>query len=271
MPADLILGLAAGYHYGDMRPFLASLGESGFRGACVLFVSPTTRDTDRVAAHGVTLLPVSPPVGLEALPLNALRYFLYRDLLLASTTRHGRILLTDVRDVVFQADPFGAAWAGGLNCVLEDPGTSIGNCPHNSRWVRRHLGEEALASVADRPVSCSGTVLADHETMLAYLDAMTRGLVPFTPGERMAGYDQGVHNILVHTLLGHNWLAHSGALENLTLHDNDGPVLTLAATKGEPVVDAQGLVRNARGRIPAIVHQYDRKPALFARVRARYA
>jgi hypothetical protein len=42
----LILGLAAGYHYGDMRPFLASLGDSGFSGRCVLFVSDTTRDLD---------------------------------------------------------------------------------------------------------------------------------------------------------------------------------------------------------------------------------
>ncbi|MFH1915475.1 MAG: hypothetical protein ABIK45_14530 [Pseudomonadota bacterium] len=266
MPTDLILGLAAGYHYGDMRPFLASLGESGFRGACILFVSPTTRDLDRMTAHGVTLLPMARPTGQTmepgaALPVNALRYFLYRDYLLASADRHRRILLTDVRDVVFQADPFGAAWAKGLNCVLEDPRATIGGCPHNSRWVRRHLGEDMLTSVADRPVSCSGTLLADHDAMLGYLDAMTRRLVPFTPGERMAGYDQGVHNVLVHT----------GALEKLTLHDNHGPVLTLAATEGEPVVDAQGCVRNAQGRIPAMVHQYDRKPALFAHIRARYA
>jgi hypothetical protein len=261
MSNNLILGLAAGYHYGDMRPFLASLEESGFRGACVLFVSPTTRDLDRVAAHGVTVLPMPLPTGPDTLPANALRYFLYRDFLLGSATRYQRILLTDVRDVIFQADPFGVGWPDGLNCVLEDPRITIGQCPHNSRWVRQHQGDAALASVADKPVSCSGTVVADHEAMPGYLDAMTRRLVPFAPGERMAGYDQGVHNILVHT----------GAMSNLTLHDNNGPVLTLAAIVGEPVVDAQGLVRNARGQIPAMVHQYDRKPALFARIRARYA
>jgi hypothetical protein len=261
MPDTLILGLAAGYHYGDVRPFLASLGESGFRGACVLFVSPTTRDTGKMTAHGVTLLPVSRSAGLDRIPLNALRYFLYREYLLSTPRRHRRILLTDVRDVIFQADPLGVDWPRGINCVLEDPRATIGGCPHNSRWVRRHLGEAALGRVADRPVSCSGTVVADHHAMLGYLDAMTRLLVPFTPGERMAGYDQGVHNVLVHT----------GALGNLTLHDNHGPVLTLAATEGEPEVDAHGLVRNACGRVPAIVHQYDRKPALFARIRERLA
>ncbi|ADU62055.1 MAG: hypothetical protein KUA35_08075 [Pseudodesulfovibrio sp.] len=261
MDANLILGLAAGYHYGDMRPFLASLGESGFRGVCVLFVSPTTRDLDRVGAHGVTVLPMPLPAGPDTLPANALRYFLYRDFLLGSAIRYRRILLTDVRDVIFQADPFDAGWADGLNCVLEDPRTTISQCPHNSRWVRQHQGEGALASVADSPVSCSGTVVADHDAMLGYLDAMIRRLIPFTPGERMAGYDQGVHNVLVHT----------GALPSLTLHDNDGPVLTLASTAGEPAVDAQGRVRNARGQIPAMVHQYDRKPSLFARIRARHA
>lgn len=259
MDANLILGLAAGYHYGDMRPFLASLEESGFRGACVLFVSPTTRDLDRMAAHGVTILPM--PTASRTLPANARRYFLYREYLLGSAIRYRRILLTDVRDVIFQTDPFDADWADGLNCVLEDPRATIGQCPHNSRWVRQHQGENTLAQVADKPVSCSGTVVADSDAMLGYLDAMTRRLVPFTPGERMAGYDQGVHNVLVHT----------GVLPNLTLHDNDGPILTLAATEGEPAVDAQGFVRNARGHIPVMVHQYDRKPALFARIRSRHA
>jgi hypothetical protein len=257
----LILGLAAGYHYGDMRPFLAPVGAAGFRGRCVLFDSPTPGDLAAGAGHGVTVLPLTRSPGLDHLPYNALRYFLYRDFLATAPVPWHRILTTDVRDVIFQADPFTFPWPDGINCVLEDRRTTLGGCEHNARWIRGHQGEEALSRVADHTVSCSGTTVADHEGMVRYLAAMTERLLPFTPAPRMAGYDQGVHNVLVHT----------AALPDLTLHDTHGPVLTLAATRGEPDMDDDGGVRNARGTRPVMVHQYDRKPALFARIRARYA
>jgi hypothetical protein len=262
MKADtLILGLAAGYHYGDMRPFLASLDESGHSGQCVLFVSETTRGLEQVRAHGTTVIPLNRPAGLDHLPYNALRYFLYKNYLETTAHRFGRILITDVRDVVFQAAPFSYDWPGGINCMLEDPSAVIGGCPHNARWISGHQGEAALARVADRRVSCSGTTVADHDGMVRYLDAMTRRLLPFTPGPAMAGYDQGVHNVLIHT----------DPLPGLTLHDNGFPVLTLGATHGEPATDAHGLVLDGQGRRPVLIHQYDRKPSLFARIRARLA
>lgn len=260
MPADtLILGLAAGYHYGDVRPFLVSLKRAGYTGGTVLFVSDTTRDTDRMRAHGATVIPFKRPGCLADVPYNGLRYFLYRDYLRATARSCSRILLSDVRDVVFQRDPFDFPWPDGLNAVLEDRRATVGSCPFNSRWVREHLGADALAAMADKPVSCSGTTVGDRAAVLHYLDAMTRLLHPPATGKGMAGYDQGVHNHLLH----------SGQV-TASLHDNAGPILTLAQTQGEPAVDGQGRILNEAG-VPALaVHQYDRKPALFKRVRADF-
>lgn len=265
----LILGLAAGYHFGDVSPFILSLRETGFAGRCVLFVSPTTRDVDRMREHGVEAVPFERSGPLAHLPYNAWRYVLYRDYLARGPARHGPILLTDVRDVLFQADPFSVPWSPGLHVTLEDRRMTIGQCPHMRHWMGGHLGEAAWQSIADRPISCSGTTVADHDAMLAYLDLMLPLLATFSPAPRMAGYDQGVHNHLLHT----------GALAAqapVTVLDNTGPILTLGYTEGEPAVDGQGRVLCAPlpGGAPApaaIVHQYDRKPGLHATVRARYA
>ncbi|MCJ2163326.1 hypothetical protein [Pseudodesulfovibrio sp. S3] len=257
----LILGLAAGYHYNDVRPFLASLDRAAYTGDLVLFVSETTRDLDRMGRHPAAIIPIERTSGMENLPYNGLRYFLYREWLTSCGQTYDRILLTDVRDVIFQYDPFAHAWPDGVNCTLEDRIVTVGTCPFNAHWVREHLGRNALAEVADRPVSCSGTTVADHGSMLTYLRLMTDRLTPPTLGERMAGYDQGVHNHLLHT----------GQIPNLTLHDNTGPILTLAQTREEPIVDAQGYVLNDAGKRPHMVHQYDRKPGLFQHLRGRFA
>ena len=185
--SQLVLGLAAGYHYGDVRPFLISLERAGYRGKLVLFVSETTRDLDRINQHNVTVIPLDRAVGLEDIPYNALRYFLYLDYLKSSDHCFERILITDVRDVIFQLSPFDYPWPDGINCTLEDEHMTIGKCPHNSHWIRSHLGETALAEIKDNPISCSGTTIADHDSMLIYLKTLTAGLIPCTPGESMAG------------------------------------------------------------------------------------
>ena len=262
MSADcLILGLAAGYHFGDLRPFAASLAASGFAGRCVLLVSATTREAERLTDYGITPVRFAPPPGLAHLPVNALRYFLYLELLRQQKQAVSRILLTDVRDVVFQADPFSFPWPEGLGLALEHGGRTVGACPYTSRWVRQHLGEAALEKLQHKPVSCSGTTVGSQAAILDYIVKMIALLLPFTPAAHMAGYDQGVHNQLLH----------SGVLPDATVYDSGGPILTLGWRKEPPQVDAQGDILNDAGVPAVIVHQYDRHPALHRAVRERYA
>ncbi len=260
-PPTLILGLAAGYHYGDVRPFLASLERVGYAGEVVLFVSPTTRDLPRMAAHGARIESFERPAEFAHVPYNAWRFFLYRDFLAHSEGEYARILLTDVRDVIFQREPFAHPWPEGLSVTLEDRRMTVGACEHMRRWTEAHLGGEALTRLADRPIACSGTSVGGLTAVRDYLDAMCARLLPFTPGPRLAGYDQAVHNLLVH----------EGRLAGVNVVDNSGPVLTLGYVLGEPERDAEGQVLAASGRPAHIVHQYDRKPALFAHIRRCYA
>lgn len=266
---SLILGLAAGYHYGDVRPFIASLKETGFRGTCVLFVSPTTRDVKRIVSHGVDVVSFERSGDVAHLPYNGLRYLLYEKYLRSASRQYDKVLITDVRDVIFQKDPFAFPWAEGVNVTLEDASMRIGTCPYMTRWTSNHLGHAAWTSIAQERISCSGTTVADYESMLAYLEAMRPLLMSFTPAKQMAGYDQGVHNHLLY----------SGAFNSVSIHDNSGPILTLGYTQGEP--ECVGNTSGTQTNLPVvlndaqdpayIVHQYDRKPELFKSVRKKYA
>lgn len=260
IPNNLILGLAAGYHFGDLAPFVLSWKEAAPASRLVLFTSPTTRHTDRLRELGAEVIPFERPAEFATIPYNGYRYRLYRDYLRASDLSFKRILLTDVRDVLFQTDPFGIAWPHGINATFEGADMTIGQCPHNSHWVKSHLGPQALDFLRDEPISCSGTTVADQDTMLEYLDAMIERSAGFTPGNNMAGFDQAIHNILIRKDFD----------SRTTFHDNSGPILTLGYHPGEPERDEAGMVLNASGKPAAIVHQYDRKPELFRYVRRRF-
>ena len=258
----LVLGLAAGLHYGDVRPFAVSLDRTGYAGECVLFVTSTTTGLDRLRERGVLCVSFERPPDQEHVPYNAYRYFLYLGFLRASPVTYRRVLLTDVRDVVFQEDPFARAWPEGLNLFLEDGPTPVADCAWTSRWIGGHLGGSALAEIADRPVSCSGVTIGSHAAILGYLERLCSLLLPFTPGERMAGYDQGVHNHLLYT----------GRLSDLSpsILDNTGPVLTLGRSRKTPRIAEDGSILNALGQPATIIHQYDRFADLHRLVRARY-
>jgi len=262
MESDLlILGLAAGYHIGDVRPFLRSLAACGGRRHCVLFVSPTTRHCEDMAALGAEIRPFARPEACAHVPYNAWRYFLYLDYLRQCGRTWPRIMLTDVRDVIFQRPPGEFPWPEGLSLFLEDSRMAVADCPHMRRWIEGHLGARALQELAGERIICSGTTVGDHDAVQRYLELMTRGLLPCTGGKGMAGYDQGLHNQLTRT----------GALGPVHCFDNSGPVLTLGYSPREPACDENAEVLNEAGRPAVVVHQYDRHPGLFARIRQRYA
>jgi hypothetical protein len=74
----------------------------------------------------------------------------------------------------------------------------------------------------------------------------------------MGPYDQGVHNGLIQ----------AGRLPFAELIPNEyGRVLTLGKVK-EPNLTTDGVLMNADGTIPAVIHQWDRHSSLVSRLRA---
>ncbi|GHB95335.1 hypothetical protein [Cerasicoccus arenae] len=195
-------------------------------------------------------------VGVHYLKITSARYLYYYLYIAANKDRFSNVLLTDVRDVFFQADPFSYPTNSELNFFLEHPNARIGSCPVNSFWFRGLYGEEDLKRHSERRVSCSGTTIGTTEGILDYLRSMTDELT--ATNARMTnvdGTDQAAHNGMIV----------NEKVSNYRIWENgSGPILTLGY---EPVdnflPDEEGLVRNFDGSIIPIIHQYDRHQVLI--------
>lgn len=186
--------------------------------------------------------------------LQSLRYTHYLRSLIEDAPAAEVVLITDLRDVVFQGDPF-ADPVTGLEVYLEDPSERVGVEGFNTRWLRNLYGDAFVDRHRDRPISCSGTVVGTREAMLEYLTEMIGEIV--WRRRPMGSHDQGVHNGL---LLG-------GRLARATQVPNgSGRVATLGRVAA-PVVE-RGLVINADRTVPVVVHQWDRHPSVAPSIRA---
>jgi len=199
------------------------------------------------ARHGIRVEDASPYLGTDYHPQNA-RYFAYRDFLRAYGAQYDRVLLSDVRDVFFQSDPFAVRHPRPVCFSLED--TKIMWETVNQGWVRDIYGEEVLASVAENHVACSGTVLGTVEGIRTYLDTLCTEL-EIRNYDRMKVYDQGIHNYIVWKLKpGWGWIDRG-----------DSIVSTVGCTSPDriEILDDLAIVD---GRVPPVVHQWDRHEML---------
>jgi hypothetical protein len=187
--------------------------------------------------------------------LQSLRYEQYRHWLLDELVGEGPVLISDLRDVVFQRDPF-AEPVQGLEVYLEDESVQIGRDTFNTRWLRDVFGQEFVDTHHGHVVSCSGTVVGARQAMLDYLSKMAA--VVETQRAPMGPHDQAVHN----------WLLRTGRLPEAMLVPNEhGRVITLGRVRA-PRVSPEGLVLNADGAVSAVVHQWDRHPTLLSSLSA---
>lgn len=272
MKRQLIIGVVKGYSYRLLQGFLLSLRQVNYRGDLCMFLSENLgQRTKRILIRqGVKIIEFkeSSPFleGLEPLAtgmpavmsINNYRYLLYYSYLMQHRDAYDQVMISDVRDVVFQRDPFAFEMDNNLCCFLETKSIQIKDSDINRDWLDAVAGEAARKTIQDQYISCSGITYGPTDAMLQYLEAFLEHLkkVPVAEG----GTDQGIHNYLIYT----------HKINNLRLFDNEsGPVLTMHFMD-EYRVNDQGLVCNEQGRAVNVIHQYDRHPALAQRYLQQY-
>lgn len=258
---DLILGTVENYDFYQIEPFLVTLRQSGFAGHLCLFAGPgiSRRTIDRIRRGGAEVIAYGPdfpfvgdphPDSPKSLPnpiyIFNYRHFLYYDYLLKRGDAFANVLITDVKDVVFQDDPFARPVEDRIHVAMESRAIPIGDCYWTSSWILAGYESEALERVKDKEISCAGTTLAPVPLMKRYLQLMLAEIEAMK--DAFACADQAAHNLLLH----------AGKLEpTRRLYNFEGPVLTVG-TEADYQLDAQRRLVNRDGSVIAIVHQYDR-------------
>jgi len=281
----LILGAIAGMSLDQIRPFFLSLEKAGYRGDLCMLVSdidyPTleflqARPVNLVPFPKACLNPASWPAKLSRMYLarqqssplkeqfalsylhrQCARYFYYRSYLASCGFNYDYVMLADIRDILFQHDPFNFNIPDGLSVFMEDPGKTIGTCSTNSRWIHNCFGDAMLKELYQQPISCSGTTIGTVPSVLDYLDRLVSIMGTY---KNRTNTDQAAHNFLIY----------KRTPKALHRFDNDsGPILTMANVDPSRFrFNDQGRLINGSGRMFNTLHQYDRHPELSKRLLA---
>jgi hypothetical protein len=259
----LVLGAAVGMSVAQVRIFIESLRLSGYTGPVVMLVGPT----DLKLAAYLRTKDVEPRrvwfVRRLHGPIHAYRFELFARYLRQFGERYDDVLISDVRDVVFQAHPFASMMSKDCHFFLEGASKTIGNEPTNTHYMQLFLAPAEVEAIAAHRISCCGVLLGGTRAMQAYLERMTARLraVPMAV-RRKIGADTAFHNLIAHV---------THEVPAVIVENN-----VLVATMGiEPasryLVGADGRIRTRDGHLPAILHQYDRIEDIRAPVEARFA
>lgn len=264
---NVILGILNNYTFHQVKKFFVSLQQCGYKGDTVMFVgSNTTAATIRKLKRYGVIVKLFPDttslnpgnISVERFrfpqPINYFnfRHYLYFDFLQRHKERYQSVLLTDVRDVYFQRDPFDFEQGEGLYCALEGKTKKIRDCRFNGKWMDYIYGQDVLNEIGDNIISCAGTTWGTTSAILDYLEKML-GEIQGVPDAVMA-IDQANHNYLI-------WKSKLPGVH--FLNNDDGVVLTLSY-EHDYIIGADKQVRVANGRVVNVLHQFDRMPDLKA-------
>ncbi len=279
-PRDLVIGAVRGYCFEQLRPFVVSLKRTSFNGDLVLLWNSLDAVTlCELERHGVKLVhfdyrgsgalnswsrfwpqlrPVLRlPVGItvrvsiykKILNLAFVRYLHMLDFIEAKLGRYRNMLLTDVRDVIFQDDPFRDHLPGTILAFLESPHMCYGSEPMNTGWLLENYGPETSAALQGQRIACCGTIMGTEAGMVRYLHAFTAEILRLRSVAH--GADTSIHNVLVRQTLA----AKIAVVENF-----QGAVGTINPKAIEYKNDK--IVLNAQQKPVPVLHQYDRLPQL---------
>lgn len=255
-PSKAVFGYATGYGAATLEPFVRSL-RACFEGEIVLAVDdrPDVRDL----AARFRVVTAGAAVGGWA-PHPVVQRFAAYDQWLTERPWIRDVLLTDVRDVIFQGDPF-AGPANGLEVFTESENSSLGDHAFNRKHLRALVGDSLARSVTARACICVGTVLGPAGTISRFCRTLLMlAAIPRSEVGGAFGADQAACNLAVHL-----------GLVDARIQPNFGRVATIGDQPSDRLrLNEEGLILNPDGSVSPIVHQYDRHPHLSEVVRLRW-
>jgi hypothetical protein len=242
----LVMCAAYGYGAEDLKPFVHSLRKH--YDDKVLFIVETLTDELRqlFGLYGIQYLQIG---GLEFKnDIQWLRYRLY-EFLLQDKTNVNRVFVSDVRDVIFQDDPFKYSETEYDLEFFEEPDI-IRNCHCNGGWTLTLFGPEGIQKIGDKNIICSGTTMGSRMGMLKYFDTMNKEIESFQQrGVRIkGGEDQPIHFYSIY----------DNKFENYKIHKNCESSVATVSLQKEFLFNDQNRLIDSTGRVIPIVHQWDR-------------
>lgn len=250
-----VLGYATGYPAAELMPFVRSL-RAVFDGEIVLTADDRPDIHALFAEYGVTA--AAPLPSGDWSPHPVMERFAAYDAWLAAHPEVEQVLLTDVRDVMFQGDPF-ARPATTLEVFIESEEWTLADHAFDQKYLKALVGPDVAALIADQPCLCVGTVFGPVPAVRRLCKAiLLLSAIPRSAIGGIFGADQAACNLAVHL-----------GLVEADIRPNYDRVATIGAG-ARPQLRPDGLIANPDGSASPVVHQYDRHKILFDAVRKQW-
>lgn len=268
---NLILTIMHGYDYPFVEPFIKSLRETGNTDELVIFTSETVSKTTKkslkkndaslidyrsaypfIEKYSTAFTNITPTIAI-----NNYRFVLFLQFILENSRKYKNVMLTDIRDVIFQRNPFDTDPGGYIYFFLEDEGQTFHH-QLNYQWLTEASDAAHADALVDEIVSCAGVTMGSTAAIIDYLKYLCNKL-NFRQNAGW-GLDQGLHNSYVY-------------IENpvrMRVFGNDEPLVSTLGAYQPYTLNSAGKVVNSEGKIYAVVHQYDRSGTLFTAIKAKY-
>lgn len=259
---NLLMAGAVGLSADQIKNFICSFRKVNPVDTFVVLVDEKTRDSSRdfFFNHRVDAI-VCDASKYKTSPINS-RHFFYLDLL-KEFADYRNILLTDTRDLVFQTNPFDHCPQNEeyLFVFQEDKNISLAFEVNNRIWLERIYGFDIVEKLKYKPILCGGAFFGSRNAMLHLLTLMKYEMekIPSELFEWTVG-DQPVLNYIC-------YLNKNDELP-LTIKENGDIMANLcvslivpSATDSIQLDLAKNLVL-VNGKIPSMIHQYDRNVLL---------
>lgn len=247
---DLVLGVAIGYTYDTLLPFVGTLRT--YSNCRALLLVDDELLATRLADDGIDTVVwrrgggYSPHVNFARIGalLAALR----------AVRGVSRAFIVDTRDVVFQSDPFSQIADDRLRFFTEAKGQTFERERTNRHWLVGALGEQAPALFGDFDIVCSGTVVGGVPALVEYcrLKLFLGGM--FDAARHLgSGLDQLTTNLVARF----NMLP-------AVIMPFDGPVATPCYLNDGTILQGPDRAFSfLNGVTPSIIHQWDRSPRMW--------
>lgn len=297
MAQDLIIGVVDRYKWYQIKTWANSIKKSGFTGNKALIVYNMDAETVRkLTAEGFMLIGCNQYDETTGFSHDNSRgsvmvdrfFHLYSFLNLLSEPVN-RVIMTDVRDVIFQDSP--SNWLD--NNLTDDLLVGSENLKYKDEpWGRNNLqqafGQYFLDTYGDNEIYCAGVIAGTRNAMrdLALnVWLICRGLNPHVPGG--GGPDQAALNVLLQSDVYSNitnfsnpsdgWVVHAGTSLPAIKAGSGGigeaygsnPNIELPFVKEVDYTINNGDVL-VNGNKVTILHQWDRVPEWKAIVEEKY-
>ena len=258
-----IVGCITKYGIEQIRPFVESIEQSGFKGEKLMLVYDISKETIEYLDSKGWLITQSEPQQHIILQR-------FRDMYsLLHQYETDVVIWVDVKDIIFQKDP--TEW---LNKWMRKDILAFSESLKfgDEEWARLNAGTSFPMEwewLQNEEIYCAGTIVGKKEAIRdLFIDIYRWSLTTSNP-QQLA--DQAAYNILIHM---HQW---KDKVQFVKQQEGFAAQLHLKLKKGDILPYTEELstidgneIKNSKGELYTLVHQYDRNEELKKLIENKY-